>query len=90
MNVVNDEGITMAILDENYEGSPDWRTLYISVATFKSIFSIWLAASAGCEVSLRCWIGYVDELLLEPVCSAWIRSSLCRTEVEASINSEFA
>ena len=30
-------GMTMAILDVRYEGSPDLRTLYVNVATLKSI-----------------------------------------------------
>ena len=60
----------MAMLDERYEGSLDWRTLYVSVATLESILHL-IAASAGCEVSLRCWIGHVDELLLEQVFSGF-------------------
>ena len=30
----------MAILDEGCEGFPDWRTLYVSVATLKSILHL--------------------------------------------------
>ena len=33
-------GMAMAILDEWCEGSPDWRTLYVSVATLKSILHL--------------------------------------------------
>ena len=32
--------IAMAILDERYEGSPDLRTLYVSVATLKWILHL--------------------------------------------------
>ena len=30
----------MAILDKRYDGSPDWRTLYVSIATLKSILHL--------------------------------------------------
>ena len=33
-------GIAMTILDERYEGSPDWRILYVSIATLKLIFHL--------------------------------------------------
>ena len=76
-------GMAMAILDERYEGSPDWRTLYVSVATFKSILHLF---------DSQCRLWSIADILDRPCWRVttrasvfWIRSSLCRTDVEAPI-----
>ena len=81
-------GIAMAIIDERYEGSPNWRTIYVSVATLKSILHL---------IGNQCMLWRIAEMLDRPcwrvttqVSVFWIHSSLCRTEVEAPINTEFA
>ena len=75
-------GMAMAILDERCEGLSDWRITYVSVATLKSVFHL---------IGNRLWS--IAEMLDQPCWRVttrpsvfWIRSSLCRTEVEAPIN----
>ena len=77
-------GIAMAILDERYEGSPDWRSLYVSIAILKSILHL---------IGSQCRLWSIAEMLDQPCWRVttrasvfWIPSSLFRTEVEAPIN----
>ena len=76
--------MAMALLDERYEGSHDWRTLYVSVAILKSILNL---------IGSQCRLWSIAEMLDRPCwwVTTWasvfrIRSSLCRTEVESPIN----
>ena len=60
-------GITMAILDEKYEGYTDWRTLYVSVATLKSILHL---------IGSQCMLWGIAEMLDRPCWRVTTRASV--------------
>ena len=78
----------IAIFDERYDGSPDSRTLYVSVATLKMILHL---------TGSQCSFWRVAEILVRPCFRVttlasvfWMCSGLCTTLAEAPRNTEFA